>query len=140
MMNRVFHLVGLRNPQMVRYVVVGGWNTLAGYTIFFACYVLLAEQLHYMLIALLSHVVATLNAWVCYRRLVFFSTMRWFTEYLRFNLSCGLLIAFQLFILFVLSGLLGVHPLVAQAVAIIISVGVSYLVHKHFSFGTGSES
>ena len=118
----------------VRYVVVGAWNTLVGYCIFLVFYLLLSPSWHYLVIALLSHMLAVLNALITYRRFVFRSSAPRWPEYLRFNLSSGVVVALQMASLAMLVGGFGLHPLLAQAVTVVLSVTVGYVVHKHYSF------
>ena len=115
-------------------MVVGAWNTLAGYCIFLVFYLLLSPNWHYLAIALLSHMLAVLNAWLAYRRFVFRSIAPRWPEYLRFNLSSGIVVALQMASLALLVGGFGLHPLLAQAATVLLSVTVGYVVHKNYSF------
>jgi putative flippase GtrA len=120
--------------EKFRYLLVGAWNTLVGYFVFFVLYLWLVPRYHYLVIAIASHFLAVLNAWVCYRWLVFRSSASLLVEYFRFNLTSALLLVSQLGILWLLSDGMRLHPLIAQGVAVICSVIMSYFMHKHVSF------
>ena len=56
--------------QGIRYVIVGGWNTVFGV----GCYTLLLiifGQKHYLLLGIFSNIIAVTNAFLCYKYFVF---------------------------------------------------------------------
>jgi putative flippase GtrA len=123
-------------PRLLRtrFLIVGAWNTVAGYGIFLLLYLALVDHWHYLPIAVVSHFIAVLNAWLGYRHWVFDSTAAPWPEYLRFNLASILLVLLQLAILTLLAEGFGMHPLGAQVISVVCSVFASYLTHNRFSF------
>lgn len=117
-----------------RYLAAGGWNTLFGCALFAALYTALAGVMHYLAIAVVSHLIAVCQAWLIYRRLVFYSSEPWLQEYLRFNLSSLLVLGFQVAGLWTAVELLGFRPIISQAILVIMAVIFSYLIHANFSF------
>lgn len=122
------------SDEKLRYLAVGGWNTLAGCAIFALFYFLLADRMHYLAIAVLSHVVAVGNAWISYRRLVFRSRAPLLPEYLRFNVSSLTVLAANIALLWLLVDAAGLHPITSQVFAVVFTVIAGYLIHKRFSF------
>jgi putative flippase GtrA len=68
----------------VRYLIVGGWNTLFGYLSFATLYYFFSPVVHYMLIMVMSTVINITNAFVFYKFLVFRTRGNYLREYLRF--------------------------------------------------------
>jgi putative flippase GtrA len=126
--------LGLWRNEQVRYLVVGGWNTLFGYACFALGYALFGHVVHYLVIATLVHGIAVTQSFLTQRTLVFRSRARWLPEYLRFHVSHLGLLGAGLVAMPVLVELVGLSPLVAQAAWILLSVVGSYVVHKSFSF------
>lgn len=120
--------------ERFRFLLVGAFNTAFGYAAFALLYILLGHRLHYLFIGILAHAIATLVAFTGQRHLVFRSRRPWLPEFLRFNLSLLSVLLFGLVSLFVLVTLLGLHPLLGQAILTPLSVLLSYITHRHYSF------
>ncbi len=129
-------LLAARREQIL-YLVVGGWNTVFGYGVWAVLQFLLGERLHYLAIVVISWPFAVLNAYLCYRYLVFRSRGPILRELPRFST--------------VYVGDAAGDPgraagraprlpwsiYVVQALFMAIVIVASYLAHKHFSFGGG---
>ena len=66
----------------IRYTVVGVWNTIWG----LGCYtalLLLFPKVHYLLLGVVSNILAVTNAFLCYKFFVFKTKGHFLTEYLR---------------------------------------------------------
>ncbi|MFZ6849236.1 GtrA family protein [Undibacterium sp. RuRC25W] len=120
--------------KKIRYLVIGAWNTCAGCAIFSGIYYLLGKQVHYLLIAILSHMIAVFQSWLMYRRFVFNSHAPMLNEYLRFNVSSLFVLGIQLSGLWVLVDFCGFHPVFSQPPLVILTVVIGYVVHNRFSF------
>lgn len=116
----------------VRFVVVGGWNTVFGYLAFAGLYLLLGRR--YMIAAVLGHVLAVSQAFLAHRVLTFRSHGGPFGEFLRFNLAYSGSLALGLAGLPLLVEVFRVPPLVAQAAMIAVSTLGSYVIHRAFTF------
>jgi putative flippase GtrA len=123
-----------RLPQELRFLLVGAYNTAFGFLLFTVLYYGLGARIGYLWIAVLCQVASLTSAFIIYRRLVFRSTVAWQASFVRFNLS-------QLVAL--LCGTLGLYalvhfahqtPVLAQAIVILVSVAITYTLHRHFSF------
>ena len=120
--------------EQVLYLVVGGWNTVAGYGAFAILYYFYGAVLSDPVILVGSYVFAIANAYVGYRYVAFRSHEPILREFPRFSLVYLATLAVNLVVFPVALGLL---PLGAYAVQALFMVGViiaSYLAHRHFSF------
>ena len=118
----------------LRFLAVGVINTGFGYGSFWLLYTLSHGRLHYLIIQLLSHVASVTNAFVWHRRVTFRSAGAWWPEFVRFNLSYLGTLALGLIALPALIAGLGLHPLVAAAIVMLLTMTVSFFAHRGFSF------
>ncbi len=139
LLSRPIAFVRAHREQLL-YLVVGFWNTVFGYAVWAVMQYLLGDRLHYLAIVLLSWPIAVLNAYLCYRYIVFRSRGPIRRELPRFSM---VYVASLLATLVVLPIALHVLPLsiyVIQAAFTAILVVASYLAHKHFSFRGGRRA
>lgn len=120
--------------RKLRFLVVGGWNTLFGYLAFVALFLLLQATVHYLVIATVAHFLAVAQSYTSQRRLVFRSREPIAPEFLRFNLSHFGTLLFGLCAMWLLVDGLGIVPLAAQAITIFGGVILSYFLHSRVSF------
>ena len=126
----------LVSNQKVRFLLVGGFNTVFGYALFAGFYGLIfrAVPFGYMLSLAASYAVAVTAAFFLYRRFVFpvvGRAGRDFVAFLGVNLVA---ISVNFALLPVLVEILGVYPLVAQAVVVVCTTVISYFGHREISF------
>jgi putative flippase GtrA len=122
------------NNEKIRYLLVGGYNTVFGYILFVLLLMLLKDRVHYLVVLLVSHVISVSNAYLAYKFLVF-KTQGWcLREFGKFNLVYLGVLAINLIALPAMVELLSISPVIGQACFVVITVIVSYLGHKKFSF------
>jgi putative flippase GtrA len=126
-----------RYREQLLYIVVGGWNTVFGYGVWALLQALLRSYVHYLLILALSYPVSTLNAYVCYRYLVFRSHGNPRTEFPRFSLVYVITMVANLALLPVLLRVLPFNVYISQALFAVVVVACSYVGHRFFSFRGG---
>ncbi len=114
--------------------MIGGWNTVFGYLAFVVLYEALHRRVHYLIIGVVAHVVAMINAFVAHRLVVFRSSRPWPVELLRFNVAQLGVLAGGLLALWGLVHGAGLTPLVAQAIVTVGAVAASYAIHRWFTF------
>jgi len=132
---RSTQLLSVWNDSLkLRYLIVGGWNTAAGYLIFAAIYGLAAKHVSYLLIAALSHFLAVTQSFLTQRHLVFHSDGSGKREYLRFHIAHLGSLAAGLCLLPLLVEWVGLSPLYAQALVTLLIVIASFFVHQHYTF------
>ena len=125
--------------QKFRYLLVGGYNTAFGYGVFALLWWQLNQELHYIVLLTISHILAVTNAYLGYRHFVFKTQGRWLKEYLRFNLVYLGSFIFNLISLPFIIEHFKIHPLVAQAVILSVTVVINYVVHKRVTFKKAKE-
>ncbi|MFA5839265.1 MAG: GtrA family protein [Candidatus Margulisiibacteriota bacterium] len=124
-----------RHKDKINYLLVGGWNTLFGYLVFVGLYFWLGNRTNYLVLLLISNVLSITNAYIGYKLLVFKTRGNYFREYLRFYMVYGAAILINFLLLPIAVEVLKITPPVAQGILMWLTVVVSYIGHKYFSFG-----
>lgn len=122
------------SSERFRFLAVGAYNTLFGYVAFALLYAWLGNELHYLVVAVIAHFIAVINAFFAHRMLVFRAHGALLRDFLRFNVSTLGNLAAGLVLMALLVSLVGWHPLLAQALVIAVSVVASYFIHKLYTF------
>ena len=121
--------------ERFRFLAVGADNTLFGYIAFALLYTWLHESMHYLVIAVIGHVIAVINAFFAHRILVFRTRGNLLPEFVRFNVTTVGSTAIGLAGLALLVDFAGIHPLLAQGIVLAVTVVITYVAHKRFTFG-----
>ena len=119
---------------MIKYLLAGGYNTIFGFAVFSGLYLLLENQVHYLIIAIISQIIAITNSFLIYRYFVFKSTGNIIYEYLRIYVVYGISFVLGLLMLALLVELAGLHPILANLLIIVTTVVISYLGNSRFTF------
>jgi len=127
-------LAALLARQEVRFVLAGGWNTAFGYGIYVTLYYLFHARVHYLAIAVVANILAITMAYATHKLFVFRTRGNVLREYLRFYGVYGLTALLGLAALPISIEILKIDPYVAPLVLLVLTVAVSYVGHKHFSF------
>lgn len=138
--NLIASISVLWHNQKIRYLVVGGYNTAFGYGCFALLWWLFHQKLHYIILLLISHVLSVINAYLGHRKLVFRSNGQWFKEFLKFNVVYLASLIFNLIALPVLVSECNLHPLLGQAIVMVVTVILSYTMHNNVTFKRSAES
>lgn len=123
-----------KHEQKIRYLIIGGWNTVFGYGVFAVLYFYLSDSIHYLVILSLSYIISITNAYIGYKLFVFRTKGNILKEYFRFYVVYGVSFFINLAILPLLVEILAINIYVAQAMVTIITIIGSYVLHKNFSF------
>jgi putative flippase GtrA len=126
----------LAREESVRFIVVGGINTVVGYGLFALFQLTIGHVIGYLGSLYLSYALAMVVAFTLHRRYTFRVTgsgnrLVDFGRFVAVNLVS---LAINSVTLPLLVELAHLHPLVAQAIVVVVSVLVSYFGHKWFSF------
>ena len=119
--------------QGIRYVIVGGWNTVFGV----GCYTLLLiifGQKHYLLLGIFSNIIAVTNAFLCYKYFVFKTKGNFFREYFRCYLVYGAGMLSGMAEMYLCVSILGFDAIYSNLAITGINFIISYIGHKYFSF------
>ena len=120
-------------PREARYLLVGIWNTLVGYSLF-TFFVFLLPLSQYLLALTLSTALAGMNSYITQRLFVWQSGQKMGQEIIRFSLVFIGQFLVNAALLYVLVEIFGYHPLWTQyllGAAIIIS---TYYLNKNWTF------
>lgn len=142
-MRRLFNLATtLVNDQRIRFLAVGGVNTVVGYGLFAALdlYVFAGIPFGYLLSLALSYAIAITLAFILYRRFVFHVTGHVWTDLTRFVSVYLVSIGVNAVALPILIELFGLNSLVAQAIVLVCTTVISFFGHREFSFRRPAES
>jgi putative flippase GtrA len=120
--------------ERIRFVLVGAWNTLAGYAIFVALHEAFADDVGYLGVLLLAHVLSVLVAFAGYRYVVFKVRGNVLRDLMRFWSVYALVLALNVVVLPLLVEVGGLPAVPAQGLFVFVSALASYVGHKKFSF------
>ncbi|MCL2338368.1 MAG: GtrA family protein [Proteobacteria bacterium] len=127
-----------RWSEKIRYLLVGGFNTVAAYAIFAALYFVLNDifkvALLYGLMLLLQNVISVNISIFTMRYFVFRSRGNLWREYRRAAKVYTLMGILNYVWLLVAHKMLHMHTLIAQPTFLIFSTIMTYILHKYFSF------
>lgn len=136
--------------QFLRYVLVGGWNTVFGYGCFFLTDRWLARvmpEYSYLAASLIANLIAVSVAFLGYKWFVFRTRGNYLQEWLRTVAVYSGSILISTVALAPLVGLIRHFtryqeqaPYVAAAFVSVFTVGSSFLGHRHFSFRESSHT
>jgi putative flippase GtrA len=128
----------------IRFVIIGIWNTIFGYSVFFGFDTLFARLMSrrygaYLTAMALSNILAILNAYVFHKHITFGSDVRgrgMIMEFIRFTTTYLATICLSLALMPIFVEIAHLDPKVAAALVILISAVVSYVGHRRFSFSS----
>jgi putative flippase GtrA len=120
--------------RQVRYLIIGGWNTLFGIGVYAILYELLHAHVNYLVLMIPANILAITNAYFGYKFVVFKTRGNYITEYLRCYMVYGGSIVLGFVLMYIMVSIFGLHPVVAQFPCAVIAIISSYFGHKRFSF------
>ena len=118
----------------IRYLLAGGWNTIFGYAVGLVLYYGLGGRVHVVTVGVLANLLAITMAFMTYKLFVFRTKGNWIAEYFRAYLVYGVTAILGIGLLWVLVDGAGIPFWLAQGLAIVITVIVSYISHARFTF------
>ena len=126
----------------IRFLLVGAWNTLFGYAIFFTFLNFFEnffglERSAYVLGITFSHIFGTVNSFFTHKIFTFRSTEKGkeaFKEFLKFFNSYLFILLLNLVLIFLLVELTLLDPVYAGAISIPICVIVTFFLLSNYSF------
>jgi putative flippase GtrA len=127
---------GLLGDQRVRYLAVGGYNTVSSYLLFVGLELAFGDVVNYLVLLVVAMVLSVLQAFVLHRRFVFHATDgHWPGQLLRFSQVYAGAFAVNLALLPVLVDVVGLPVIEAQGVLVFTTVTASFVGHRRWSFG-----
>lgn len=131
----------LLQNQKVRFVLVGGFNTVLGYVTFSALTLRVFHDVRfgYLLSLVVSYAIGISVAFVLYRRLVFVVQGQVVRDFARFVSVYALSIGINAAVLPILVEVVGVPPVVGQGAVVLVTTLLSFVGHRSFSFRRDDE-
>lgn len=127
-------LFRLAADRRIRYLAVGGLNTVWGYGISLALYYTLSPRWHIVAITTLISVIALTFSFVTYKLFVFRTKGNWLQEYMRCYVVYGGGALLGIAGIWLLVDGLHVPFWLAQGGLMALTVALSYLGHSRFAF------
>lgn len=123
-------------PREVRYILIGGWNTLFSLGLFITAYTLLKNFWHYMVIAVICHIFSVAQSFITLKYFVFRTKGNLLKEYIKINITYLGSLFGNLLLLYIFCSILSIDPRYASIMNAAIIAFFSYLLHKYFTFST----
>ncbi len=139
-MKRVMSWVWKDHRDKVLYLAVGGWNTVFQWLAFSAIYYLLNPYVFSSWILVITHVVTSINGFLCYRYIVFGSRGHPLGEYVKYQLVWMPLFLTNLVVLPLALKYSHLNAYVIQAIFGAFGVVVGYIGNKYWAFRKVKDS
>lgn len=124
----------LLNSSKFRYLIAGGWNTIFGYSLGVILFLLLTDSVHTAFIAFICNLISMAMSFVTYKLFVFRTKGNWIKEYFKACLVYGNVAIISIVVIWILVDLVGLNIWISQALAILVTVVISYFGHEKFTF------
>jgi len=124
----------LLSREKIRYLLVGGFNTLVGYFIGIAIYKALGSNLGIIWVGIISNIFSITVSFLSYKTLVFKTKGMWLTEYMKSYMIYGGIVVISILFLWLFVEKMNISILLSQALVIGVTVTISYLGHSRFTF------
>ena len=123
------------NKLPKKFLIVGFLNTIFGYSVGLVNYFLFFELIGIIGVGILNNIINITFAFIMFKRFVF-KTMNtnWFFEYLRSYVVYGVKAIVGIFVLWLFVSILNINIYISQAVAMLVTIFLSYTGHKNFTF------
>jgi putative flippase GtrA len=118
-------------PQKIRYLLVGGFNTVAAYVIFSALFL---STDRYIASVILQYIISINISILTMRYYVFQSKGSFAKEYMKAGGVYVYMLGFNILWLHFFIEVMQINALISQAFYIIVSTIATYILHKHYSF------
>lgn len=127
-------LLALLDDERVRFLVVGGVNTVLAFALFVFFYWTLGGVLGHLGSLALAYLIATLSAFVLHRRFTFRVSGPFLLDFVRFESIYVVMFVINSLGLVLLVDVARWEAIIAQAVLVVVTTVISYVGHKLFSF------
>ena len=121
-------------PQEIRYILVGGWNTLFSLGLFILVYTWLQGSFHYIAIAVICHIFSVMQSFITFKYFVFKTKGNWLREYIKINITYVGALLCSLLLLYIFCDIYKFDPRIASIINAFIIAFLSYFLHKFVTF------
>lgn len=120
--------------RKTKFLVVGGVNTIFGYTSGLLLYEIMNEKFSLLIILILSNIISISFSFITYKKIVFKTKDNWIIEYLKCYVVYGFAMIINIITAMILIKYFQFQYWVAQGIIIIITVIFSYYSHSNYTF------
>lgn len=120
--------------EEVRYLIVGGFNTVVGLGLYAGFHALLGHQLGYLLVLIPAYAVGIVVSFFTQRIFVFGATGQVVTDFVRFTFVQLSGLALNAVVLALVHETTSIPAVPAQAISLFFVAVATYFSHKFFSF------
>jgi putative flippase GtrA len=129
--NFFYSLIG---DQRLRYLIIGGINTIFGYLVSNLLYYKIFPWLHIVAVGVIANIICITFSFLTYKIFVFKTKGNWLKEYLRCYLVYGLSMILGILLMWGLVDGLSLPFWLCQGFVMILTIIFSYIGHSRFSF------
>lgn len=134
-------LYSIYNKLPKKFLIVGFLNTIFGYSVGLVNYFLFFELIGIIGVGILNNIINITFAFIMFKRFVFKTiNTNWFFEYLRSYVVYGVKAVVGIFVLWLFVSILNINIYISQAVAMLVTIFLSYTGHKNFTFKIKKKS
>ena len=127
-------------PEKLRFVLVGGWNTLFALALFALIF---QFSDNYKLSLIVAHFTSVLQSFLTFRFFVFRANLNkdanFLLEYLKMNLVYLIYFGLNYFLLVLFVEIFKIYPIIAQVIITCILMVYAYIANKYFTFKNGKR-
>ena len=123
----------LKIPDYIRFIIIGSINAAISYLIYALAVFVIGEH-HYQLCVFLQWGLSSVISYLNQKFFVFCTKGNYVKEYIKASTVWFLGYLFNAFILFLLTGKLQIYPYAAQAIGLICTTVLTYIMLKYYSF------
>lgn len=122
------------NDEKLRYLLIGFYNFLFGYAVFYTVFFFYFNKVNYILLLTFVHLLSTTNNFFLYSKFVFLKEKIKLSEYFKFNFSYLILYFLNLLLLSLAINFVNLNIYLSQFLIMIIMVLFGYMFNKFFVF------
>jgi putative flippase GtrA len=120
--------------KKIRYLLVGGFNTLFSFALFSTAYYFFEKKIAYQVILVFVNFIGVFVSFVTLKFFVFQTSGNFWREYFKCNISYLILLTLNLIILSLFVEYLKMNVLLSQLISIIVIAAIGLVIHERFSF------
>jgi putative flippase GtrA len=121
-------------PLQARFIMMGGLNTLIGYLVVTCVYTLFSERLSFLMIGIISNIVAITIGFTLQKFFVFQTKGNWLKQYLRSYITYGAVGIIGFALLWIFLNIFQINVWISQAIIMVLITGISFIGHKKITF------
>lgn len=122
------------NKIFERYLLIGGVNTICTFFISLGIYTILEKKIGIIYSGIIANIVCIKFSFWMQRLFVFRSKNSWAHEYIKSNISYGILSVFSILLMYVMVKKLSIEIWIGQIILIPITVLLSYTINFKYTF------